>query len=329
MSSITTTSSSAPGKLMLAGSYAVVHGRPCVVTAIDQRLVVKVEKISEQKLIINAADIGVKEYEVDLDKIGSESAPKAVTFIESCLDIFQKKHPLDTGLVVTTQSDFSSKVGFGSSSAVTVAFIHALHTLFGISISKKELFNMCYQVVIAVQGVGSGFDIAAAIWGGTIKYVKPAAVIEELNLSDEILSEHIVVCFTGQKADTATLVKRVNKDLEREPQKINRIFDEIGQTADSLYQALSVQDWENAGKALLRHQNAAAQLGVSTDKIDTLARLAMQAGSYGASLSGAGGGDSMPIFVSKANKQKVITALEKEGQVIPVSFHAPGVKTEA
>ena len=29
---------SAPGKLMLLGDHAVVHNRPCLVTAVDQRI---------------------------------------------------------------------------------------------------------------------------------------------------------------------------------------------------------------------------------------------------------------------------------------------------
>ena len=29
----------------------------------------------------------------------------------------------------------------------------------------KKTFDLCYQAVLDVQNVGSGFDIAAAIWG--------------------------------------------------------------------------------------------------------------------------------------------------------------------
>ncbi|NLE50541.1 MAG: hypothetical protein GX613_03985, partial [Chloroflexi bacterium] len=34
---------SAPGKLMLLGEHAVVHHRPCLVTAMDARLYLKLE----------------------------------------------------------------------------------------------------------------------------------------------------------------------------------------------------------------------------------------------------------------------------------------------
>jgi mevalonate kinase len=321
--------SSAPGKLMLAGSYAVVHGRSSVVTAIDQRIAVTVEKNDTNQLLVNAPDVHVSNYTVALDKIGSKEAPKAVKFIEASLKIYIDLYGQIPGLKVTTKSDFSSTVGFGSSSAVTVAFVHALYRLFGMDLTKKQLFDLCYQAVLAVQGVGSGFDIAAAVWGGTIRYAKPAAVVEELDLTSEELFNHLVVCYSGQKADTAVLVKGINTELENEPQRISQLFDQIGQTAEEMYQSLLEKNWQQAGKHLLEHQKLASQLGVSTDKIDTLVNSATNAGAYGAGLSGAGGGDCIFAFVSTDKKQAVIKALEKEGQVIPVSFNASGVRVES
>ena len=40
---------SAPGKLLLLGDYAVVYNNPCLVTAVDKRLYVEAEIIKKEE----------------------------------------------------------------------------------------------------------------------------------------------------------------------------------------------------------------------------------------------------------------------------------------
>ena len=314
---------SAPGKLMLAGSYAVVHGRPSVVTAVDQRIQVSVELLKEPKLILEAPDLNVTSYTKDLSSLGEGDLPKSIRFAETLVKIFFHKFPQNEGLKVTTKSDFSSQVGFGSSSAVTVALSQALAELYQVKLSKKDLFNLCYQAVIDVQGVGSGFDIASAIWGGTIYYVTPAKVIKEISVNKLPL----IIAYTGKKADTPTLVKMINKKLKNNPQKYNQIFDEIGKTADQTHQALLNRDWKALGQALTKHHRVVSQLEVSCSELDKLVKVSIRAGAYGASLSGAGGGDCMLAVIDDDHRSQVEQAIANVGgRVINVGLNAEGVK---
>ncbi len=173
---------SAPGKLMLSVGYAVVHGRPTIVTAVDQRLYATVVKNGVDVFHLDAPDLGLTSYTKTIADLGTKELPKAVRFIEILYKNFLEKHPQKEGIIVTTKSDFSSFYGFGSSSAVTVAFAKALTNLYSIKMSNSELFDLCYKAVIDVQGVGSGFDLAAAIWGGTLYFVSPAKVVKTVNV---------------------------------------------------------------------------------------------------------------------------------------------------
>ncbi len=321
-----TVTASAPGKLMLAGSYAVVHGYPAVVTAVDQRLYVTVTKNGEDVFQLSAPDLGLHAYSKTIDDLARKELPKGVRFIEHLYKRFLELYPQDHGIVVTSRSDFSSSFGFGSSSAVTVAFAKALMTLYEIEMTPKELFDFCYQVILDVQGVGSGFDLAAAIWGGTIFYQKPAAVVEQVPL-DYV---EIVVGYTGIKADTPTLIHMVNSKLKENPEKIKRIFKQIGSVSSTLREHLIQGNLQKAGQCLTEHQKHVEQLGVSTAMLNLMTRRAVEAGANGATLSGAGGGDCMVAFVEPHTKAAVQNAIAAVGgEVIPISCDQEGVRLEA
>ena len=158
---------STPGKLMLFGEHAVVYNRPCIVAAVDQRFVVEVEKLDQAEIVVEAPGVGLKYYRKSLEELGSKRVPKEVLFVETVVKRFFEKHR-NGGLKIKTKNHFSSEYGFGSSAAVTVGLAKALHELFKIKVNDKQLFDFCYQVVLEVQGVGSGFDIAAALYGGVL-----------------------------------------------------------------------------------------------------------------------------------------------------------------
>lgn len=316
---------SAPGKLMLSVGYAVVHGHPTIVTAVDQRLYATVRKNGVDVFHLEAPDLGLSSYTKTINDLGKRDLPKAVRFIEMLYKRFLEKYPQDEGIVVTTKSDFASHYGFGSSSAVTVAFAKALMSLYGIEISNHELFEMCYQAVIDVQGVGSGYDIASAIWGGTLLYVKPARVIQKINVD----ALPIVVAYSGVKADTPTLVRLVNSMLDRNPEEINQIFGDIGSIAESLAQAIEEKDWQTVGYLFNRSQANAAKLGVSGSILENLITVAMNNGAYGATSSGAAGGDCVLAVFDPTNpesKQRIVDAWKRTGaEVVEVGLNAEGV----
>jgi mevalonate kinase len=80
---------SAPGKLMLFGEHAVIYGRPCIVTAVDSRIKVIVEKRTSDELIINAPDVDVLLYRKNMSVLGKGKIPDGVKFIEYAI---KKQH---------------------------------------------------------------------------------------------------------------------------------------------------------------------------------------------------------------------------------------------
>jgi mevalonate kinase len=316
---------SAPGKLMLLGEHAVVSGHPCMVTAVEQRIYVSVEKNGKDVFYMEAPDLGLNAYSKTIEALAKKSPPPAVRFVEHLYKRFLERWPQQEGIVVKTKSEFSSAFGFGSSSAVSVAFAKALTHLYEIELSNQELFELSYQAVLDVQGVGSGFDIASAIWGGTIYYVPPAKVVRELQIEQMPL----VVGYTGVKADTPTLIRMVQSLHADEPEMVESWFAKIAGLVNKAEKAIREKDWSELGKLMMKNQSILRELQVSSLELNRLNRAAVKAGAFGAKLSGAGGGDCMIAVVDAAKKKVVELAIQKAGgEVLKVQLHAEGVRLE-
>jgi len=316
---------SAPGKLMLLGEHAVVYNRPCLVTAINHRLQAQISKLRTQKIILNAKDVELENYEKKLEELGKGEIPKPAQFVEIAVRNFHKVYPLKHGVSITTKSQFKAKFGFGSSSGAAVCTIKGLAELTGINLSKREIFDLSYQTVLDVQGVGSGFDVAAAVFGGTLYFVTGGKEIEPTTKAKISL----VVGYSGIKGDTATIVKDLAKRKEKNPAMFDDIFNTIAELVSQGKICLENQDWQSLGNLMRINHGLLVQLGVSTEKLDDLCVAALSAGAYGAKLSGAGGGDCMIALVSDKTKQPVEQAIVAAGgELINIQTGAPGVQLE-
>ena len=317
---------SAPGKLMLFGEHAVIYDRPCLVTAVNKRIWVEVSENNKDEIIVNAPDVGISKYHCKLSNLGKQKRiPKGVRFIERGLINFYEEYGIKKAVRIKTKSEFSSKFGFGSSSAVTVALLAVMAKLWKIRMEKRKLFSLAYKTVLDVQGVGSGFDLAAAIWGGTIYFVTGGKVI----LPIKIKKWPLVVGYTGIKADTPTLVRKVNNLYKKYPKVVNQIFDNMAQITKRAKREAIKQNYKALGELMNINQGLLDSLGVSTSELSRLNLAARNAGAYGAKLSGAGGGDCMIALVGKTEKNRVIEAMEKNGKsVLLVETNAEGVRIE-
>jgi len=316
---------SAPGKLMLLGEHAVVYDRSCLVTAVGQRIKATVELVDSPEFILDAEDVNITEYRKQMAEVGKGEIPKGAKFVEIALKNFLEKHSMKSGIHVTTTSEFSSLFGFGSSSASTVCTIKALSELTGANLSNKDIFDLSYKTILDIQGKGSGFDVAAAVYGGTLYFITGGKVIEPL----PITSLPLIVGYSGVKADTVTLINEVKKKLEEEPEKVNRIFDAIKDLVEKAKKDMVKGDWKTVGKWMNFDQEYLRDLGVSTEKLESMISAAKKAGAYGAKLSGAGGGDCMIALVPDDKRKAVSDAIIRVGgQVIDVPVDAEGVRVE-
>ena len=316
---------SAPGKLMLLGEHAVVYNRPCLVTAVDQRMKASLELLEEPIFKLEAPDVKVSGYQKPMSELGFGEIPKGASFVEIAVRNFFIKYPQIQGLSIPTKSEFSSLFGFGSSSASTVCVIYALSKLLNINLGQKEIFDLAYKTVLDIQGKGSGFDVAAAVFGGTLYFVTGGKEIEPLKLDNLPLA----VGYSGIKADTVTLINLVKQKMETHKEGVKKIYDSIEGLVKEGKKALVEKDWERLGTLMNFNQDYLEDLGVSTEKLNLMIEASRKMGAYGAKLSGAGGGDCMIALVSEQKREEVEKGIKSVGgEVININTNAEGVRVE-
>jgi mevalonate kinase len=225
------------------------------------------------------------------------------------------------GLRIDTNGP-SLSYGLGSSSAVTAATAAALDAALGLALSQRAMFDLAYSAVLDAQGKGSGFDVAAAIYGGTIWFEMGGTAIEPVDAPELPFR----IGYSGAKVSTRRFVDGVEQIRERNPLIVERIFDTIGAIVVQARTALELGDWGKLGDLMDLNQGLLDALGVNTPALAQLIFATRSAGALGAKLSGAGGGDCMAALAPNGAQTSVDQAIRQTGTLVELPLGVAGVR---
>ncbi len=180
---------SAPGKLVLVGEYAVLDGAPALALAVDRRAWVRLVPRDDHGIRIHAPQIDARVAEAVLDDghvlRWHVDATQAKSFeliaqIHAGLRAVGELDGLrgfDLSIDTAGFVQGSNKLGLGSSAAVTVSLMAAMQAASG---APEPNCEARLQRMLALHsswqhGQGSGIDIAASLTGGLIVYRRDEA----------------------------------------------------------------------------------------------------------------------------------------------------------
>ena len=239
----------APGKLFIAGEYAVVEpGQPAVLIAVDRCITVRLTE-SEGAGRIHSSEYGqapvIWRREDDGEHIIVDERPfdyvlSAISTVEE-LRSGRGARPRYFDLEISSELNDADgrKFGLGSSAAVTVATIAALDEFYELGLTLTERFKLAVLATIAISTKASGGDLAASTFGGWIRYSSPDraalhahreahGVVSAMTCAEWAgcsarrvtppSSVDLLVGWTGSPASTEHLVKRVHTPSERADQ---------------------------------------------------------------------------------------------------------------
>ncbi|MCU1276523.1 MAG: phosphomevalonate kinase [bacterium] len=302
----------APGKALLAGEYAVLHGAPAIAVAVD-RLVVATE---------------------------TDAAPDAEEspFVRAARSCAAKNGGATLGNVrvdSTALYENGNKLGLGSSAAVTAAVVGLAMARAERTLEPHVLFAIADAAHGEAQGTrGSGVDVAVSVYGGTIRFVRKngAVDVRTVDLPDNV---RLTFIWDGTPASTANMIGRVKALAESQPPRHEAAIGRLVSQAHAFATAVAANDPAALIRAADAYGIAMAALGeaagveIVTRAHSILAALARRHGGA-AKPSGAGGGD---LGVAFTIGNDATTALREDARaagltVLSLGAPAPGLRLE-
>lgn len=313
---------SAPGKAMLAGEYAVLSGGPALVAAVERRQWARLEPSSRW---------GVRTASgASWDQ--GQPVPPELTFAAAAVEAASRRWSVEPKVLHLWDelSEPEGKLGLGRSAAVTVACTFAASH--GSGAAPDDLWFLADEVHRAVQGRGSGADVAACVRGGVLRYTRSPLEAKGLEVHPDL---RLLLVWSGTGADTGSRVDRFYALRQARPEEVAS-FEASSQSAvRELEEALASGDIHalrqavSAAREALRGLERGLAMEMETAAMKRAADLAWEAGACG-KLSGAGGGDCAVLFtVGDDDAARLEERLHAEGlKVFRTATAAPGARVE-
>ena len=355
-----TITSKAPGKLFIAGEYAVVEpGHGAIVAAVSRYLTVNIDEATSVGTLTSTQNPDVivewtREGELFHAKTDHPFGlvEEAILVAEQYIRESGKPTNVLYSLSITSELDDSKrgiKYGLGSSGAVVVATIQAILDFYKIPRTPLLVYKLSVLTNLRLSQRGSFGDIAASSFGGMVYYTSPdrSALLEQLqsqtikeicdtdwkDLTIERLPEipdfTLLVGWTGQVAITDSLIQATEK--KRKVETDSAFYKDFLKKSHAIVQGLqsawnkqdipALQEGIRANHSLLNEFAKVMQLEIETPALQTLCNLAEQVGAC-AKTSGAGGGDCGICFTqNETQKQQIENQWAKaQIQVLPLTI---------
>lgn len=297
----------APGKVVISGAYAVLTGAPAIVTAVDRYASADTSQ---------AAGFVTEEMRA--------AAPGPYPSI----DASELRHE-------------GRKLGLGSSAALLVAALASIGSEDpSLPSTRRLLFERALHAHRKAQGGGSGVDVAASTFGGTLccrlsQPLLPAAseAFEAPLLVDTLTLPRLALQIWASPSATSTsqYIRQVSAWRERAPGAFSALFGRLTNAAERAVSACTASDPGGFVRALDEQGLGLLELGEQSGCaifLPELVPLAKLARAQGGCLlpAGAGGGD-ISLFAGLSDPSpELAQAMQRAGlSRLTLHLNAPGV----
>ncbi len=287
----------APGKCIVFGEHAVVHGAPELAFALDLHTQVAVRPGAS--------------FSLNADPRAAEEHP----YFRTALALrWSGGGPLE----VRSTSRIPRGAGLGSSAAFCAALVAALGAAQG-GVERSAIAQASYDVEKGAQGVGSPGDTTTVVAGGFVTVNGPGdTALWTIRGSERDWEVRRVVdpgwtwvvCHSGIPRATGDAVRSVTQRL-RSPDGPALLAD-FARVATEGIHAVRASDRAGVAAAMHRNQELLRTVGVSHPRIEALLDAAAPE-AEGAKLTGAGAGGSVVVLPKPGQETDLVRRLARAG----------------
>ena len=310
---------SAPGKIILFGEHFVVYGMKAVLCSIDKRITATSQFIDEKVIRIRSS-LGESEINIDssnnLEKVQQKFMKPFFYVAQRAI----KENSSKSGIELVLESEIPTGVGLGSSSAACVAATASVNGLF-CKLSKNDVMKIAVQAERIIFEQNSGADSSVSTFGGLVSYDLKNG-FENISSRNDL---RFIISNSAQVHNTQDVVRQVRNFKEKNNDLFNKLCKLEIDIVDNAMSSLRENDLNKLGSLMLKNHDLLKQIGISTEKIDLLVEEAKKT-SYGAKITGAGGGGCIISLVDDSNSEDTLNNLRKISDCFMTKIDYSGLK---
>ena len=285
---------SAPGKVILFGEHFVVYGVKAILCSINKRVTVTAEKTSERKISINSK---IGKLELEPDKPISEINSPLKPFYYLANKSIENK---DSGIRIQIDSEIPLGAGLGSSSACCVAGAAAIFKLFG-DISKEEILKLAIEAERTIFENTSGADCTVCTYGGIMEYDKNKGfkkIEYEPNFQLVIINSNI-------EHSTQSMVSKVKEFENKNKEEFSKLSNLESKLVEDVLKLVKENKIQEIGQKMNQNQEYLENIGISNKELTKMIKIGQES-SFGAKITGSGGGGCIFALTNESNLQNIL-----------------------
>ncbi len=271
-----------------------MYGVKAILCSINKRVTVTAEKTSERKISINS-EIGKLVLEPNKSILEIDSPLKPFYYLAN-----KAIENEDTGIHIEIDSEIPLGAGLGSSSACCVAGSAAIFKLFG-EISKEEILKRAIEAERTIFENTSGADCTVCTYGGVMEYDKNKGfkkIQDEPNFQLIIVNSNI-------EHSTQSMVFKVKEFENRNKEEFSRLINLESKLVEDVLKLVKEKKIKEIGEKMNQNQEYLETLGISNNELTKMVKIGQES-SYGAKITGSGGGGCIFALTNESNLQNTL-----------------------
>ena len=285
---------SAPGKVILFGEHFVVYGVKAILCSIDKRVTVTAEKTNERKISINSK-IGKLDLEPDKSIFEINSPLKPFYYLAN-----KAIKNENSGIHIEIDSEIPLGAGLGSSSACCVAGAAAIFKLFG-EISKEKILEYAIEAERTIFENTSGADCTVCTYGGIMEYDKNNGFKK---IEDEP-NFQLVIANSNIEHSTQSMVSNVKEFENKNKEKFSELSELESKLVEDILKLVKENKIDEIGEKINQNQKYLETIGISNSELTKMIKIGQES-SFGAKITGSGGGGCIFALTNESNLEKVL-----------------------